>query len=182
MPKASLKPTVRQVYQSFSRSVGKQEIMDKIPSVRRLAAWREIAYFSVCSKSGAAGWLDIWDCDHLDGLADMRLSVAKCVAWFSHTGFDLRGNSQTATGRINCVFNATSEGDYACNVRIASYSPGDRSTVECLIDDSSFGLLSFTGTIDQPHFSHLTSGNHHFRIRQVNGGFFFINVAVYKIG
>ena len=54
------------------------------------------------------------------------------------------------------------------------------ATVECLIDNSSFGPLPFTGTIVQPHFSVLSAGGHHFRIRQQNGAFFFLSLTVYS--
>jgi hypothetical protein len=48
-----------------------------------------------------------------------------------------------------------------------------------VIDNSSFGNLPFTGTILQPHFSNLSAGGHHFRIRQVSGSFFFLSLTVY---
>jgi hypothetical protein len=40
--------------------------------------------------------------------------------------------------------------------------------------------LPFTGTIIQPRFGSLSAGGHHFRIRQVNGSFFFLSLTVYR--
>ena len=64
--------------------------------------------------------------------------------------------------------------------QLASYPSSSRATVECLIDNNSFGNLPFTGTILQPHFSTLSAGGHHFRIRQVSGSFFFLSLTVYR--
>ena len=110
----------------------------------------------------------------------MPKSVADCRAWFSHTGYATWGSAQTATGRVNCYFNAAAAGNYSCVVQLQSYPTSSQAVVECLIDSHSFGNLPFTGTVLQPHFSALSAGGHHFRIRQVSGSFFFLSLTVYR--
>jgi hypothetical protein len=178
-----VKPSTREIFNTFRKLPGYKEIIARIPRAATPAGWDKgtrIAYFSVCGKSGSARWLDLWDCDHFDGFTDMQRSVGDCRAWFSHTGFTAWGSAQTATGRINCYFNAATAGDYSCVAQLQSYPASSGATVECLIDSHSFGNLPFTGTILQPHFSTLSAGGHHFRIRQVRGAFFFLSLTVYR--
>ena len=78
-------------------------------------------------------------------------------------------------------FNAPAAANYVCNARLQSYPATARAVVECLIDNSSFGPLSWSGTIDQPHPCTLSAGGHHFRIRQVSGSFFFLSLTVYQV-
>jgi hypothetical protein len=180
--KVNVKPTTEEIVRAFKKVRGYEEILEQIPKAATVAGWErgtQIAYFSVRNKTGAASWLDLWDCDHFDGLSDMQRSVADNRAWFSHSGFTTWGSAQTATGRINCYFNAAVAGYYSCVAQLASYPSSSRSVVECVIDNSSFGNLPFTGTIIQPHFSNLSAGGHHFRIRQVSGSFFFLSLTVY---
>lgn len=184
VPGVREKPTTAEIVRAFKESPGHEDIIARIPKAATIAGWRrsrQVAYFSVCGKSGSAHWLDLWDCDHFDGFTDMRRSIKHCRAWFSHLGFSTWGSAQTATGRINCYFNAAVAGDYSCVVRLQSYPAGSSATVECLIDNNSFGLLPFSGTIVQPHFSTLSAGGHHFRIRQKNGAFFFLSLTVYRL-
>ena len=179
----SIKPSTQKILRAFKKARGYKDIISQIPKAATLRGWDEgtqIAYFSVCSKSGAASWLDIWDCDHFDGFTNMQRSVSDCRAWFSHTGYSTWGSAQTATGRVNCYFNAAIAAGYSCVAQLASYPPSAGATVECLIDNQSFGNLPFTGTILQPHFSTLSAGGHHFRIRQVSGSFFFLSLTVYR--
>jgi hypothetical protein len=179
----NVKPTTAEIVRAFKRSPGYDEIVAKIPKAESVEGWAkgtQVAYFSVCSKSGSARWLDLWDCDHFDGFTDMRQSVSDCRAWFSHTGYTTWGSGQTATGRINCYFDAASAGYYSCVAQLQSYPTSSPAQVECLIDGHSFGPLPFTGTILQPHFSSLSAGGHHFRIRQMNGAFFFLSLTVYS--
>jgi hypothetical protein len=181
--KVTVKPTTQQIVRAFKQSPGFEEIVARIPKAATARGWDEgsqVAYFSVCGKSGAASFLDIWDCDHFDGFTDMQRSVSDCRAWFSHTGFTTWGAPQTKTGRINCFFNAAVAGDYSCVAQLQSYPTSSGATVECLIDNNSFGPLPFTGSILQPHFSTLSAGGHHFRIRQLNGAFFFLSLTVYR--
>jgi hypothetical protein len=171
----------RTVLRSLKATPGADEILERVPNLGKLALWTQIAYFSVCQKSGSASWLDIWDADHFDGFTDMQRCVNDCRAWFSADGFTTWGSAQTKTGRVNCYFIAPAAGNYICNARLQSYPTGAPSVVECLIDNSSFGPLSWSGTIDQPHPCVLGAGGHHFRIRQVSGAFFFLSLTVYQV-
>ena len=188
--KVRVKPTVREVFEVFKKAPGYKEIVSRIPKAAKLTGWTkgtEVAYFSVCGKTGAAKWLDIWDCDHFDGFTDMQKSISDCRAWFSHTGYSTWGSAQTATGRVNCYFNAALEADYSCVVSLQAYPSSSTAVVECLIDNTSFGPLTVgppwtdpSGVLTWPHYSHLSAGGHHFRIRQVSGSFFFLSVTVYR--
>jgi hypothetical protein len=181
--RVNVKPSTQDILRAFKKARGYEDIVAQIPKAATLEGWdrgTQIAYFSVCRKSGAASWLDIWDCDHFDGFTDIKRSVSDCRAWFSHTGYSTCGSAQTATGRINCYFNAAVAGDYSCVAQLASYPSSSGAIVECLIDNNSFGNLPFTGTILQPHFSSLSAGGHHFRIRQVSGSFFFLSLTAYR--
>ena len=184
LARVNVKPTTGEIVRAFKKARGSREILGRIPKATTVQGWdggTQIAYFSVCSKTGAARWLDIWDCDHFDGFTDMQRSMTDCRAWFSDRGFTTWGSRQTATGAINCYFNAPTAGNYSCVAQLQSYPSSTRSTVECLIDSHSFGNLPFTGTILQPHFSVLSAGGHHFRIRQVSGAFFFLSLTVYHL-
>jgi len=181
--RVNVKPTTAEIVKAFKKSPGYDDIIARVPKAETVAGWdkgTQVAYFSVCSKSGSATFLDLWDCDHFDGVSDMQKSVADCRAWFSHSGFSTWGSGQTKTGRINCFFNAAAAGAYSCVAQLQSNPVGSSATVECLIDNSSFGNLPFTGTVIQPHFSMLSAGGHHFRIRQVTGAFFFLSLTVYR--
>jgi hypothetical protein len=181
--KVRVKPTTREIVRAFKQVQGYEDVIKRIPKAATPEGWEkgtEIAHFSVCSKTGAARWLDIWDADHFDGFTDMQHCVSDCRAWFSHMGFTTWGSPQTATGRINCYFNASVAGDYSCVASLQSYPSSSGATVECLIDNGSFGPLPFTGSVVQPHFSVLSAGGHHFRIRQLNGSFFFLSLTVYR--
>lgn len=181
--KVRVKPTMGEIMRAFRQAQGYDEIIARIPKATKPSGWdegTEVAFFSVCGKTGAAQWLDLWDCDHFDGASDIRRSLSDCRAWFSGAGYSFWGSSQSTTGRINCYFNAPAAGDYSCVARLQSYPAGSQAVVDCLIDDSSFGNLPFTGTVVQPHFCVLSAGGHHFRIRQVRGTFFFLSLTVYR--
>ena len=75
----------------------------------------------------------------------MQHNISDCRAWFSHQGYTTRGSAQTATGRINCYLNAAVAGDYSCVAQLQSDPTTSGATVECLIDNQSFGNLPFTG-------------------------------------
>jgi len=180
--KVNVKPSTQQIVRAFKKAAGYEEIVARIPKAATVRGWEErtlAGYFCVCSKAGVAKYLDIWDCDHFDLVTDMQHNVSECRAWFSDQGYATWGSGQTATGRINCYFNAAVAGDYSCVAQLQSYPSTSGATVECLIDNHSFGNLPFTGTILQPHFSSLSAGGHHFRIRQVSGSFFFLSLTVY---
>ena len=65
-------------------------------------------------------------------------------------------------------------------VNLLSYPSATSAQVECLIDNSSYGPLPFTGSVLQPHFATLSAGGHSFRIRQMSGSFFFLSLTVYR--
>ena len=181
--RVDVKPTTTQIVSAFKRTPDYKKIVAEIPKAATVAGWArgtQVAYFSVCSKSGSARYLDLWDCDLFDFASDMKQSVSNCRAWFSHSGYSTWGSAQTRTGRINCYFNAATAGYYSCVAQLRSDPAGATSRVECLIDSNSFGVLPFSGTILQPHFSVLNAGGHHFRIRQVDGAFFFLSLTVYR--
>jgi hypothetical protein len=179
--RAKPETTPRAVLRSLKDTPGADDILKRVPDFGELALWQQIAYFSVCRKSGSARWLDIWDADHFDGFTDMQRCINDCRAWFSADGFATWGSAETKTGRVNCYFTAPTAANYVCNARLQSYPATARAVVECLIDNSSFGPLSWTGTIDQPHPCTLSAGGHHFRIRQVSGSFFFLSLTVYRV-
>lgn len=183
VPRVSVKPSTQEMVRAFKQASGYEEIVAHIPKSATVKGWdagTHVAYFSVCGKTGSARYLDIWDNDHFDGVTDMQRCISDCRVWFSHSGYSTWGSPQTATGRINCYFNASVAADYSCVVQLQSYPASSGATVECLIDNNSFGNLPFSGTVVQPHFSSLAAGGHHFRIRQVAGSFFFLSLTVYR--
>lgn len=163
---------------ALEQSPGSDAVFEKVPAFRDISAWLPVATFTTCGKSGTARYLDLWDVDHFDGFTDMQRNLDECRAWFSATGYGSWGSAQTKTGRINCWFTAPEDGNYLCTARLQSY--GGDALVECLIDDNSFGFLPVSGTITQPHPCSLSAGNHHFRIRQQSGSFFFLSLAVWR--
>jgi hypothetical protein len=177
---ADLVTLPEEALEAVKASKGAPAILKRIPQLENLSLWFPTAYFSVCRKSGTARYLDIWDTDHFDGFTDMQRCVSDCRAWFSGDGFQTWGSDQTKTGRINCFFTAPSAGFYLCNARLQSYPTGTPAVVECLMDSGSFGPLTVLGTINQPHFSNLSAGGHHFRIRQRSGSCFFLCLTVWK--
>jgi hypothetical protein len=179
-PRAKAETSPRAVLSALKATPGAEEVLERVPSFGDLALWKQVAYFSVCLKSGSAKWLDVWDADLFDGFTNMRRCVDDCRAWFSADGFSTWGSLQTKTGRVNCFFKAPTAGNYICNARLQSYPTLATSVVECRIDNSSFGPLTWSGTIDQPHPCNLAAGGHHFRIWQVSGAFFFLSLAVYR--
>jgi hypothetical protein len=178
---ADLSPQPHAVLAALQSIPGADEVIKQVPGLENLEGWIATAYFSVCSKSGTAHYLDIWDTDHFDGFTDMQRCINDCRAWFSADGYAGWGSGQTKTGRVNCFFTAPTSGDYVCTAALQSYPTGSLAQVECLIDSFSFGPLPFTGTIYQPHPCSLSAGGHHFRIRQMSGSFFFLSLTVWKV-
>jgi hypothetical protein len=177
----NVRPTTKEIVRAFKKARGYTTIVNQIPKSATIEGWdkgTQIAYFCICTKTGSARWLDLWDADHFDMFTDIPQESRDCLAWFSHRGFDTWGSGQSATGRVNCYFDAAVAGDYSCVVQLQSWS--GPAQVECLIDNTSYGPLPFDGLILQPHFASLGSGGHHFRIRQMSGSFFFCSLTVYK--
>jgi len=178
--RVSAKPTTAQIVRAFIRAPGHEQILKRIPKAATVEGWdkgTQVAYFSVCGKSGSARWLDLWDADHFDLVTDMQRCLNTCRAWFSHLGYTTWGSAQTHTGRINCYFDAATAGDYSCVVQLQSDGPS--AQVECLIDNFSYGNLNVVGTLVWPHFATLSAGGHSFRIRQVSGALFFLSLTIY---
>jgi hypothetical protein len=178
---ADLSPSPERVLDALKATMGAEKLIKQIPTLEDILVWAPTAYFSVCSKTGSAHFLDIWDADHFDGFTDMQECVDDCRAWFSADGYVGWGSGESKTGRINCYFTAPTDGNYLCTAALQSYPTGSPAQVECLIDSFSFGLLPFTGTIHQPHPCSLSAGGHHFRIRQKSGSFFFLSLTVWKV-
>jgi hypothetical protein len=141
-------PLKRAAFAALHATPRAEELTAQIPELTSLAAWTSIASYKVCGKNGTAAFLDIWDADHFDDFTDMPRRLTDCRAWFSSQGFACWGSDEGASGRINCYFRAPADGNYVCSAQ--SYPSTNLSTVERLIDDSSFGLLPFTGTVVQP--------------------------------
>jgi hypothetical protein len=178
---AALRATPERMAAALQASAGFADVGERIPGLIDWPNWEEIAFFSVCRKSGSALWLDLFDSDQFDGFTDMRRCVGDCRAWFSDRGYATWGSAETRTGRINCYFNAPSNGNYLCTAALQGYPSGASASVECLIDNASFGPLPFSGTIYQPHPCSLSAGGHHFRIRQQSGAFFFLSLDVQRV-
>jgi len=178
---APAKPTItpQVVVRALKSTAGAKDLIHQIPSLAQPKFWLPVATFSVCQKTGTARFLDIWDADHFDGFTDMQRCLTDCRAWFSANGFSFWDSPQTKTGRINCFFQAPVAGNYVCNVQLQSF--GGPAQVECLIDSFSFGTLPFSGSINQPHPAALSQGFHSFRIRQVDGSYFFNHLTVWKV-
>lgn len=175
-----VKPTVSAefVASALKKSNGSKAVLADFPELTRWPSWLPVATFTVCQKTGTATYLDIWDSDHFDGVTDMQNNLSECKVWFSAAGYGYWGSGETKTGRINCFFRAPTDGNYVCNAQLQSYAGS--AVVECLIDSSSFGALPFNGAINQPHPCSLKAGYHHFRIRQMQGSFFFVSLSVFK--
>lgn len=178
---ADLSPEPAVVFEALKLTPGADEIIKEIPGLGDFVNWFPTAYFSVCRKTGTAYYLDLWNADHFDGFTDMAKCLAECRVWFAGDGFTTWGSDQTKTGRVNCYFVAPTPGHYICTAALQSYPTSSGAQVECLIDNSSFGPLPFTGTIYQPHPCDLSAGGHHFRIRQMSGSFFFLSLTVWKV-
>lgn len=176
-----LRTTPEEALEALKATKGSEAIFEQIPDLGDVELWQLAAYFSVCQKTGTARYLDIWDTDHFDGFTDMQRCLNDCRAWFSGDGYDFWGSGQTKTGRVNCYFTAPTAGNYTCNARLQSFPTSSTAVVECLIDNNTFGQLSVTGTINQPHMTSLAQGGHHFRIRQVSGAFFFLSLSIFKL-
>jgi hypothetical protein len=178
---ADLKPSRQRVLTALKETSGAEEFIQKIPNLETLDLWQDTAYFSVCSKTGTAIWLDLWDADHFDYYTDMQTSLNECRVWFSADGRSEYGSPETKTGVINCTFSAPTDGFYICTASLQGDPSGGQAQVECLVDNFSFGSLPFTGTIHQPHLANLSQGSHYFRIRQESGEFFFLSLSVWAL-
>jgi hypothetical protein len=170
---------------------GADEVIAQVPNLADPAQLQEIAFFSVCSKTGSAQALDLWDVDHFDGFTDMQSSLNGCRAWFSD-GFSFFEAPQRKTGRVSCSFIATVAGTY---LAIASLSSGpgsgaDSGSARYILDDfgaespaKRLGDFTFTGPVNHVFVLSLDTSQsvHHFRIDQLAGGFFFLGVTIFLV-
>jgi hypothetical protein len=175
---AKLSTSAAEAYRALKATLGADEVLAKSPGLLTPKAWIQVAFFSVCQKSGTAAYLDIWDADHFDGFTDMQHELTDCRVWFSDQGYANWNSPQTRTGRINCYFRAPADGFYVCNVQLQSF--GGAATVQCILDAHNFGNLPFNGTIIQPHPLYLAAGYHSFKINQVSGSYFFIAMTIWQ--
>jgi hypothetical protein len=175
---AKVSVTAAEALRALKATPGSKEVLAKSPGLRDANGWTQIAFFSVCLKTGTATYLDIWDADHFDYFTDMQRELTDCRVWFSDQGFAYWNSPQTQTGRINCYFRAPADGNYVCNAQLQSFA--GPAMVECLIDAYNFGPLPFNGSIVQPHPCNLSAGYHSFKINQLSGAYFFIGLTVFQ--
>jgi hypothetical protein len=170
--------TAAEAFRALKATPGSADVLAKSPALRNANGWTQIAFFSVCLKTGTATYLDIWDADHFDYFTDMQRELTDCRVWFSDQGFAYWNSPQTHTGRINCYFRAPVDANYVCNAQLQSFA--GPAMVECLIDTFNFGPLPFNGSIIQPHPCNLSAGYHSFKINQISGAYFFIGLTVFQ--
>jgi len=164
---------------------GADELIAQVPSLADASVLQETASFSVCTKTGTATFLDLWDVDHFDFLADMQSSLNSCTAWFAPDGFEFFGSPPNKTGRVNCTFHAPVNGTYLAIASLISFLGS--ATVHYIIDDfgpgsspTDLGSFTFTGPVNQAFVFSLTANSHGLRIDQEAGGFFFSSLTLYQ--
>jgi hypothetical protein len=164
---------------------GADEVISQVPNLADASQLQEAAYFSVCTKTGTATFLDLWDVDHFDFFTDMQTSLSNCSAWFSPDGFEAYGAPQGKNGRVNCTFDAPVDGTYLAIVSLMS--DGGSATVHYTVDDfgpgsspTDLGSFTFTGPVNQAFVLALDANVHGFRIDQEAGGFFFLSLTLYQ--
>jgi len=164
---------------------GADEVIARVPNLADASQLQETAFFSVCTKTGTASFLDLWDVDHFDFFTDLQSSLNNCSAWFSPDGFEFYGAPQGKTGRVNCTFEAPVDGTYL--VIVSLLSDGGSGTVHYIVDDfgpgsasTDLGAFTFTGPVNQAFVFSLAANSHSFRIDQEAGGFFFLSLTLYQ--
>ena len=165
---------------------GADELIAQVPSLADASLLQETAFFSVCTKTGTATFLNLWDVDHFDGFTDMQSSLNDCTAWFAPEGFgEFFGSPPTTTGRANCTFQAPIDGTYTAIASLISF--GDSATVRYILDDfwpgsspTYLGSFTFTGPVDQVFVFSLDANSHSLRIDQEAGGFFFSSLTLFQ--
>ena len=182
------KPSPHAALVAVRSTSGSDEAIAQIPNLAEPATWQEIASFSVCTKTGTAAFLDLWDVDHFDFASDMQSSLNSCRAWFAGDGFEFFGAPQGKTGRVNCHFDAPVDGNYLAIASLESDPLTSSATTRYLLDDfgpgsapQDLGAFSFTGPVIQPFVLMLSAGGHNFRIDQEQGGFFFYSLTIYQL-
>jgi hypothetical protein len=183
------RPSPQAALAAVRATSGVDEAITQVPNLAEAATWQDTAFFSVCTKTGTAAFLDLWDVDHFDFFSDMQSSLDSCRAWFAGDGFEFWGAPQGKTGRVNCHFQAPADGYY---LAIASLEgdplTGGSATTHYILDDfgpgsapQDLGAFSFTGPVNQPFLLLLSADGHNFRIDQERGGFFFYSLTIYQL-
>jgi hypothetical protein len=182
------KPSPQVALAAVRAAGGADEAIAQVPNLADAALWQETAFFSVCSKTGTASFLDLWDVDHFDFFTDMQSSLDSCRVWFGGDGFEFYGGPGGNTGRVNCNFFAEAEGYYLVIASVESDPSSDSATVHYVLDDfgpgsspQDLGAFAFTGPVNQPFLLLLSADGHNFRIDQEQGGFFFYSVTIYQL-
>ena len=157
----------------FRKTAVFQDIVARFPRAARAQNWFVIARFSASKKEGTARRLDIFDCDHLDGLSD--------IANFPHLAFFANKSptifdTKIGVGRVDCYFNAPEAGTLYEFVPYVSRHKNSKATVEYFIDNMSLG--TFPSLVLVGLVATLSAGIHRFRIRQVGGPFFYHGLEV----
>jgi hypothetical protein len=183
--RATPRPSPQAAVAAVRATSGADEVIAQLPHLADASQLQETAFFSVCTKTGTASFLDLWDVDHFDFFTDMQSSLNNCWAWFSPDGFEFYGAPQGKTGRVNCTFQAPVDGTYL--VIASLLSDGGSGTVHYVLDDFGpgsaavdLGAFTFTGPVNQAFVLSLGANSHSFRIDQETGGFFFLSLTVYQ--
>ena len=177
----------REIALAAVRAVGgAEEVLEQIPNLGTTAAWTETAFFSVCSKTGTALYLDLWDVDHFDFFTDLQSDLNSCRVWFTANGHETYGAPGTLTGRVNCYFTTPADAFYLAIASLESDPAGTGATVRGVLDDFGaggidLGVLGFNGPVNLPFLFHLSEGAHSIRIDQQEGGFFFYSMTIYQL-
>jgi hypothetical protein len=183
------RPSAQEAFAAVRASSGVAEAIAQVPNLAEPATWQEFAFFSVCSKTGSATFLDLWDVDHLDSFSSMQQSVNSCSAWFAGDGFESFGAPPGKTGRVNCHSDQfVDDGHYLAIASLGADPPSSAASVHYILDDfgpgsvpQDLGAFSFTGPVTQPFLLLLSAGAHSFRIDQEQGGFFFNSLTIYQL-
>jgi hypothetical protein len=124
----------------------------------------------------------LWNTDLVGDVLGMEEALANDYAYFAGDEFAYLGFPGSNPGSCWCFFNSPESGNYVVMVQVESFiHPDTPSVVECSIDGSSFGQLSFSSWINQPHHAMLGAGDHEFEIKQVSGAFFFLSLTAYHV-
>jgi hypothetical protein len=180
------RPSPQAAVAAVRATSGADELIAQNPNLANAAQLQETASFSVCTKTGTASFLDLWDVDHFDFVSDMQSSLNSCSAWFAPDGFEQYGAPQGKTGRVNCTFQAPADGMYLAIASLMSHG-ADSATVRYVLDDfgpgstpTDLGAFTFTGPVNQAFVLSLVANSHSIRIDQESGGLFFYNLTLYQ--
>jgi hypothetical protein len=159
---------VIETLEALKATKGAPAVLQRFPHLERPELWGSTAYFSVSERSGTARALRV------AGEPGGRVNV--------NGGLLFGVDEPPQSSRVDCIFDAPNEGIYTLNTRLTSWAGPLTAIVECFIDGTSFGELSVTGWLNQPHVARLGAGRHSFQIREVGGGpFLFLSLRVWMV-